>query len=288
MAPSSRFSVKVRSLALPDVKVTYRLYSRDDIAPSAKLLLLHGAGVAGELTWDAIIEHLEHWGEILVPDLRGMGDTVNLSGDEEAFSVIDVMGDVLALVDQLGWWQFDLAGYSFGGLVAMLLKNRHPSRVGKMFLLEPALLDRQNLEDVKEVRRQFSRAAAYIREASSPEEGIRLFLDTISPQRSRAPQIEAVTMQRLGERPYGFANALDAVTHAAHQLDRDELIASLNDVLLMAGGKSVDALHQHYQRLAHQRDDLHYHEVPGTDHSLPYQKPRHIGRAMNSHKVGGE
>ncbi|WP_315983179.1 hypothetical protein [Aliamphritea spongicola] len=39
--------------------------------------MLHGAGVAGEDTWQALLAQLDMWSEVLVPDLRGMGQTVS-------------------------------------------------------------------------------------------------------------------------------------------------------------------------------------------------------------------
>ena len=51
---------------LPTQEDYYRLY-RFDNAPPRRLLLLHGGGVAGKITWSGILPHLKHWNEILVP-----------------------------------------------------------------------------------------------------------------------------------------------------------------------------------------------------------------------------
>ena len=64
---------------------------------SRSLLLLHGAGVAGELTWAFIINYLEHWDEILVPDLLGMGESYFDSADSQSFSIEDICNTLLSL-----------------------------------------------------------------------------------------------------------------------------------------------------------------------------------------------
>ncbi|PPC79405.1 alpha/beta hydrolase [Pokkaliibacter plantistimulans] len=275
------YSVVRRSFSVSGVDVSYQIYTKNVASSSERLVLLHGAGVAGELTWSAIVEHLDHWGQILVPDLRGMGETRHLDGSEYAFTVQEVCDDVVHLLDQLGWWRFDLGGYSFGGLIAMLLKQRNPSRVGQLYLLEPALLDRADINEVRSIRERYSEAAQHIRQQHDPSDGIRLFLDTIAPGRNRSDKTESMTISRLAERPLGFANALDSVTRSAHEVERDQLLEHLQHAELFAGGRSVRELHDHYLHLARQNTMVNYHEVKGTDHSLPYQKPRQIARLMN-------
>ena len=44
-----------------------------------RLVLLHGAGVAGELSWTYVANYLTGWREILIPDLAGMGRSRFLS-----------------------------------------------------------------------------------------------------------------------------------------------------------------------------------------------------------------
>ena len=40
---------------------------------SRRLVLLHGAGLAGDLTWRLVVNYLTEWDEVLIPDLPGMG-----------------------------------------------------------------------------------------------------------------------------------------------------------------------------------------------------------------------
>ena len=275
------FTKTTRQLKLTDQHITYRLYKNPDIDSTRKLVLLHGAGVAGVDTWEMITAFLTHWGEVLVPDQRGMGDTQYPDGKEYAFKTQDLVADMNALVDHLGWWAFDLAGYSMGGLVSLLFKQQHGDRVGKQFLLEAAVLDRSCWNSTIELRQRYSDAAGQLRQ-DNVRHGVVGFLDAISPNRRVSPQVEELTISRLGQRPEGFANALDCVTHAINEIDRDALVAAQGDVTSFIGGNSVELMHEYQKELAERLPNWHYFMMPGTDHSLPYQKPRQIARIMNS------
>jgi pimeloyl-ACP methyl ester carboxylesterase len=270
-----------RQLVTDQQLVTYRLY-RNKYQPSGRcLLLLHGAGVAGEQTWQHLLTYLSHWTDILVPDLRGMGETIFPDGIERPFRVEEALEDVEALLNDLDWRSFDLGGYSLGGLLSLLLKSRQPESVHKLFLLESALLDHADIDAVIRQRDRYSVAAELIRVNSNPAEGIRLFLDTISPNRTVVPGAEQMVIERLAFRAFGFSYALDAVTEAARQLNRDALLSRQPHVSSFIGGRSVEAMHLYHQQLVNQCEDWCYHRVRGADHSLPYQKPRHIARQMN-------
>lgn len=270
-----------RELRLPDQHIHYRIYRNPAVSSGRKLVLLHGAGVAGEDTWHALTAFLDQWQEILVPDLRGVGQTCAPDGEEHPFTAQQLMLDISQLVDHLGWWQFDLGGYSMGGLVSLLYKQAHPERVTKQFLLEPAVLDRPCWETTVALRQQYAQAAEQM-QAGNAEKGVLNFLDTISPNRKVSTQAERMTVQRLAQRPLGFANALQCVTAAISELDREQLVAAQGDVSSFVGGLSVDLMHQYHRGLAERLPSWHYFLVAGTDHSLPFQKPRQIGRIFNT------
>ncbi|EXJ09923.1 alpha/beta fold hydrolase [Nitrincola nitratireducens] len=267
-------------LLVPDQRIVYRLYRHPNALSSRRLVLLHGAGVAGQDTWEMLIQCTQQWREILVPDLRGAGETQYFDGVEHPFTLVDLVNDVAHLVDHLDWRVFDLGGYSLGGLVSMLLKARFTDRVEKQYLLESALLDRSSLDDTIRLRDRYSQAAEFLR-SQDQEQGIRQFLDTISPNRKTTAQVDDLAVSRLARRPVGFSWALDAVSQGIRQLDRSQLLAAQGDVTSFIGSQSVQMMHQLHLQLAEQMPNWHYIMVPGTDHSLPFQKPRQIARVMN-------
>lgn len=276
----ANYRIDERTLRLPDQVLCYRLYRHPEVNSGRRLVLVHGAGVGGRDTWEMLQTFLTHWSDILVPDMRGTGDSHYSDGEEHPFTVQELVADLGALVDHLGWWQFDLGGYSLGGLVSMLFKQQHPDRVGKQYLLESAALDRPDWHTTVELRERYSAAAVHLR-TEHKEAGIRQFLDTISPNRRISEQTEKLTVSRLGRRPLGFAHALDAVTRAIRDVDREAILAAQGDVSSFIGGQSVELMHQLHLQLAERLPNWHYFHVAGTDHSLPFQKPRQIARVMN-------
>jgi pimeloyl-ACP methyl ester carboxylesterase len=268
------------TIALPTQEVYYRLY-RFGNAPPRRLLLLHGGGVAGKITWGGILPHLRHWNEILVPDLRGTGKTRYPDHKEHGFEAEEVVADLAALLDYLAWEKFDLGGYSYGGLIAMLLKAARPLAVKKTYLLEPALLGKMSDEESIRSRELILHAAKRLRELKNLGEGLELFLDAVAPNRSRGSKNEEIIRERLSHRPAGLACAIECVSHAAKRLDRQQLIAVQANVSSFIGGRSHPAVYQLCQEIAAGRDDWHCHLIQGADHALPFQKPEAIAELMN-------
>ncbi len=279
---SEHYQCETATLDRPDYRIFYRIYRNQHNPDGRKILMLHGAGVDGAFTWEPMLRHLSHWGTLLVPDLRGMGYSLPLPEGraESAFSVEEVVSDVASLLDYLGWFESDLAGYSFGGLAAMLLKQQRPAAFKKTYLLEPALLERPDLDEMREVRGNYSAAARMMREEEPVELGITHFLDLISPKRSKSARVEHATVHRLKNRVLGLSYALDAVTDAVQRLDRASILATQENVDSFVGGKSLGSMKDCHQKIAETRKDWQYHEIGGTDHSLPFQKPSKIAEII--------
>ncbi|WP_025732802.1 alpha/beta fold hydrolase [Carnimonas nigrificans] len=275
---ASCYTLREGTLALSDQRLFWRRLSC--AAEGRPLLLLHGAGVAGGLTWKGVVEQLQPRCAILIPDLRGAGRTASPEGAEVPFSASQVVDDLVALVDQQGFEQFDVAGYSFGGLMTMLLKERLRDRIVEVTLLEPGLLERADLEEMRSMRAGYQEAARLIRKTQG-KEGIDRFLALIAPHRSRNPRVERIITARLAERPLGFANALDCVTEAIMSLDRAAILAAQQQVLSIVGGNSPHTLRDYHQQLARTQPAWRTVQLSGTDHSLPFQKPQHVARLID-------
>lgn len=276
----AHFDCQISVLETADQHISYRLYRNRYSPPGRRLLLLHGAGVAGQDTWEHVVNHLHSWHEVLVPDQRGMGETFDLDRVEVVYRIEQVVADQIELLDQLGWWAFDLAGYSFGGLVGLLLKQQQPHRVYKQYLLESALIDRSNIDEAIARRQLYSDIALLLRGNDDSEPSVMQFLQTVSPNRIASERGDAMSIERLGRRPEGFANALDAVTESCRRISRPELLAAQGDVSSIVGSRTTEPMHAYNQQLAHQLDHWHYHSMRGCDHSLPFQKPRQIAKLM--------
>ena len=277
-------------LTLPSARLAYRLYENPNAQTDRTCLLLHGAGVAGEITYSPMLSYLTQWRWMLVPDLKGMGDSFHHHGEEEAISIDELTDEIEALLSHLKWDDFDVVAYSLGGLVALNLNYRRHQQgktKAKMALLEPASFDREDLSHLMEVRLKYRHASTLIRETGDVELGVAQFMDGVSPNRRKHPVAEATTQSRLAHRPFGFAYALDAVTNHVEIMSqepslRQAMIDASDQVFLFSGELSHDALKQHYELLSQQNDAWEHKTLSACDHSLPFQKPRQIANHINS------
>lgn len=72
---------------------------------------------------------------VVAPDLRGHGR----SGWEPPWTFATHVADLVETIDSLGLEQPDWVGHSFGGRLVLELAARHPERVRRAVLLDPAI-----------------------------------------------------------------------------------------------------------------------------------------------------
>jgi len=284
------------ALDVAGAQVSYTLFQRspsDTSKPENKksrLMLLHGAGVAGELTWTYIINYLEFWDEILVPDLLGMGDSYFDLDDSREFTIEDICNTLFSVLRHLQWTDFDLAGYSLGGLVALELNyEAQPDfTIGHLCLIEPALFNDESLQNALVFRRAFMPIAANIKsDANNPQHFID-FLDLVSPKRMRNEKVDLLAIRRLQRRPHGFANALSAVSEYAEKLDEYKLLSLMKSIpsgIGIVGGLSDSGLVHAQEKIKQVQPQWHVETIPEVDHSLVYVRPKVIAHLFNQHLV---
>jgi len=98
------------------------------------VVLLH-AGVADGRMWDTTRKALADDWTVVVPDLRGYGESPLPGADADPWTNA---GDVVELLDHLGITQAAVVGASYGGRVATELAASAPDRVTRLVLLAPA------------------------------------------------------------------------------------------------------------------------------------------------------
>ena len=102
---------------------------------ASTVVCLHGVTAHGE-RYKQLAE--ERWAEhfhIVAPDLRGHGR----SGWEPPWTFETHVADLVDTIDALGLEQPDWVGHSFGGRLILELAARHPERIRRAALLDPAI-----------------------------------------------------------------------------------------------------------------------------------------------------
>jgi haloacetate dehalogenase len=118
------------------VKLRVRTGGRPQGPP---LLLLHGFPQT-HVMWHRVARHLAPHFQLVLPDLRGYGDSDKPAGgpDHAAYSKRAMAADLAALMAQLGHARYAVCGHDRGGRVAHRLALDHPQAVSRLCLLDIA------------------------------------------------------------------------------------------------------------------------------------------------------
>lgn len=95
------------------------------------LLLVHGVSGHHRMWGEPFLTALAERFDVVAFDHRGIGRSWRV---EEEFTVADLAGDALAVLDHLGWGSAHVLGASMGGAVAQELVLAHPERVRRLVL----------------------------------------------------------------------------------------------------------------------------------------------------------
>jgi len=93
------------------------------------LVLLHGGMLTIGLSFDDLLPDLAKARRVVAIELQGHGHTADI---EREFTIGNLAGDVVGVLDHLGIDEADLFGYSLGGLVSLQTAMRYPERVGRV------------------------------------------------------------------------------------------------------------------------------------------------------------
>ncbi len=103
------------------------------------LVLLHGFPQTHVL-WHRVAQQLKDRYRLVMPDLRGYGDSSHEAADAEHahYSKRAMAQEVIDMLDHLGVQDFYLCGHDRGGRVAHRLAVDHPGRVKKLCVIDIA------------------------------------------------------------------------------------------------------------------------------------------------------
>ncbi len=114
------------SVPINGMMMYYEIYGQGE-----PLVLLHGFTGSGK-NWASIVDDFSGKYQVIVPDLRGHGQSTN-PGNE--FTHRQSALDVFALLDHLGIDDFKAMGISTGGMTLLHAATQQPERVSAMVLI---------------------------------------------------------------------------------------------------------------------------------------------------------
>lgn len=223
----------------------------DVMGTGPPLVLLHGASSTGREDFGAQLPRLRQAFTCHLPDARGHARTVHDA--RRGLALDDLVADLAAFVDGLGFAAFDLVGFSMGGATALAYAMAHPARLRSLVLVgtaterEPRTSVVRHLADVGRIERQDPVWAAALARRHDPLQGDGAW-------RRLMPAIAA------------FVAAQEPPSPAA--LRRIEVPA-----LVVAGDRDPIVPVPQAVALVRQLADARLFIVPGCGHEVPAKRP---------------
>ncbi len=117
----------VHTVALNGIEMAYR-----EVGAGEPLVLIHGFGGCAEETWAPFVDTLAAHYRVIIPDLRGHGQSTNPAG---VFTMRQSADDVLALLNALGIERLRAMGISAGGMTLLHAARMSPERFEKLVIV---------------------------------------------------------------------------------------------------------------------------------------------------------
>lgn len=235
---------------------------------------LHGAG------WKPQVDVFARDHRCLTFDNRGMSQSQPASAN---LSLTEMAGDVIALMDHVGFSTAHIVGHSMGGLIALATALEHKARVKSLALL-------CTFADGREVTKPRSEMMwVGMRTMVGTRRMKRLaFLEMVVPKaeleaRDRdelAAELAPIFGHDLGERPPVVMAQLKA-TSAYDATPRLGELASIR-TLVMSAKEDIVAPSAWGKSIARGIPSARYVEVPGA-HGVPVSDPTRVNALLREH-----
>ena len=190
------------------------------------LVLLHGFPLDHHL-WDEVVPLLEDTFDVILPDLRGFGNSTML---DLPSSIDDYASDIASLLDHLNIQRAAVVGHSMGGYVALAFARLYPERLTGL-----GLISSQVLADAPE-----RKAGRYKSAAEVSEKGIGSVVEAMTSKFTADEKLQSyarASMER--QKPAAYIGALKAM---AERPDSTSLLLKSNGFDVTATNNSTDGL----------------------------------------------
>lgn len=247
-----------------DVTLNYRIDGSGD-----PLVCIHGVGSYLE-AWAGVVERLKDRFTILTFDLRGHGYSSRIKG---RYEIDDFVNEALALADKAGFSNFNLAGFSLGGLIAQRLALTHLERLRKLVLLSTVAG-----RTPEERTRVLERLAAL--RAGTPADHHNASLSRWLSEEFQAanPEVIAMLRQRDAENdPECYAAAYRVLA----ETDFGGFLDQIRCPTLIATGEDDAGSNPRMARYMHERiPGSTLSILPGLRHSILIEAPETVANLM--------
>src|SRR5688572_14329577 len=184
------------------------------------LVLLHGYPLDHHI-WDFVVPLLEDTFDIIMPDLRGFGEsTLN-----DTTPTMDTFAsDIVGLLDALGIEKTALAGHSMGGYIALAFTKLYPERVSGL-----GMISTQTVADPPDKKEGRYKSAVDV-----ADHGIAGVVEAMAPKFTADAALQLAAHEIMEKQiPSAYIGALKAM---AERMNTNTVLASLIFPLVLIHG----------------------------------------------------
>jgi len=229
------------------------------------LVLLHGFPLDHHL-WDDIAPLLEDRFDLILPDLRGFGESTTV---DAPYSMDDYASDIAGLLDQLGIQKAVIAGHSMGGYVALAFARLYPARVSGLALISSQVL--ADPSDRKEGR--------YKSAADVAEKGIGDVVEAMTSKFTSDARLQTIARSIMEkQKPGAYIGALKAM---AERTDSTSLLSTFKFPVMVVHGEAdalIPVARAHEVKAA--LPDSYYVELKDTGHVPMLEAAKETAEAL--------
>lgn len=251
-----------------DIEVAWFEVGRGD-----PLVLIHGLA-DDHRAWRRALPDLALRHRVVLYDLRGHGQT---SLGEPDGTLRQLGDDLVALMDAIGVGRADVAGFSLGGTIAMRACIDHPDRIHRLALVATS-------SRVGRSAAEWYRQRVEMVERNDPRLRQTLDGDTADVYAESPAELEEGLLIRRQSTadPRGYGNACQAMAGLnAAPLD-PELHAITTPTLIVASEGDKHCPPKAAEIIASGIGGSRLQIIPDAGHAIPVEKPRELGRLINS------
>lgn len=252
----------MQKLTVNKIQIAY-----DRRGTGTPLVLIHGFPL-DHTCWDALIPQLEKDADLILPDLRGMGQS---GTSQEVYGMAELAADIAGLLDALKIQKAVVAGHSMGGYVALAFARAYPQRLSGL-----GLVSSQALADAPE-----RKAGRYSTAEQVAAQGVSVVADAMAPKlTANLEQVPIIRELILRQPAAGVIGSLKAM---AERPDSTDLLAALKVPVAIVVGQA-DALipPDRSREMKALVPGAVLTELPGVGHSPMLEAPLETAQALKA------
>lgn len=229
------------------------------------LVLLHGYPLDHHL-WDEVAPLLEDTFDLILPDLRGFGESSTV---DSFYAMEDFASDIAGLLDQLGIQKTAIAGHSMGGYVGLAFARLFPERVRGL-----GLVSSQAAADPPE-----RKDARYKSAAEVADKGIGSVVEAMAPKFTADKKLQAFARQSMERQPpAAYIGALKAM---AERVDSTPFLSSFTFPVVLIHGDADQLIPiDRAREIKAALPEAHLVEISGAGHMPMMEEKRKTTEAL--------